>query len=130
MPAGDQRGRSIYVTNADGTGSEAKVSGAVGAFGGAAWSPDGTRLAFKADSSQVYTVRPDGSGLTLISDVPADGDSSIFWSPDGAKVAFHNSNNGFVDIYVAAADGTSRRALNYTKSRRDDEIGYSWQKIQ
>ena len=125
----DRNGRGIYVTAADGTGAEAQVSGAVGSSGGAVWSPDGTRLAFKSSSSNVYAVNSDGSGLTLLSDVPADGGSTIFWSPDGTKVGFHGSVANFVDIFVVGADGTARRAVNYTKSRRDDEFAASWQKL-
>ncbi len=125
----DRGGRDIYVTSADGTGTETKVSGTVGSFGGAEWAPDGSRLAFRAASTSVYTVSPDGNGLTLLSDVQADGASTIFWSPDATKVAFHSSNASFIDLYVVAADGTSRRALNYTKTRREDEIGYTWQRL-
>lgn len=121
-------GRHIYVVNADGTGQEVKVSGAVESFGTAAWSPDGTRLAFVSGvGGNVYAVGADGSGLTQLSDFTATG--SVFWSPDGAKVGFHNANVSFVDIYVVNADGT-RRASNYTKTRRDDESASSWQKIQ
>jgi len=89
----------------------------------------GTALAFKAASANVYTVHPDGSGLTPVSDVPADGGGTIFWSPDGTKVGFHGSVASFVDIFVVEADGTARRAVNYTKSRRDDEFAASWQKL-
>ena len=56
-------------------------------------------------------------------------DMSAVWSPDGTKVAFHGSVASFVDIFVVEADGTSRHASNYTKSRRDDEFGYSWQRL-
>jgi Tol biopolymer transport system component len=124
---GDRGGRDIYVTRADGTGAETKVSGGVGSFGGAEWSPDGTRLAFKSTSSNAYVVNSDGSGMKLLSDVPADGGGTLLWSPDGTKVAFHNFN-GSVDLYVANADG-SRKATNYTKTKRDDEYAYSWQKL-
>ncbi|HJQ34456.1 MAG TPA: hypothetical protein VJ866_19910 [Pyrinomonadaceae bacterium] len=127
---GDRGGRGIYVTNADGTGAETKVSGAAGSFGTVEWAPDGTRLAFKSANSGVYVVNPDGSGLTLLTDLPADGGGDIFWSPDGAKVAFHNSGGSTVDLYVVASDGSSRKAANYTKTKRDDEFACSWQRLQ
>lgn len=123
----DRGGRGVYVIGAGG-GAETKVSGAVGSFGVVEWSPVGSRLAFKAVSANVYAVNPDGTGLTLLSDVPADGGSDIFWSPDGTKVGFHGTNAGFVDIYVVNADGT-RKATNYTKSRRDDEFAFTWQRL-
>ena len=54
-----------------------------------AWSPDGRRIAFYSDRSGVYqlwTIRPDGSGLEQIADVP--GTNFPVWSPDGARIAF------------------------------------------
>src|SRR5919205_885842 len=54
--------RSIYVVNADGTGTPTSVSGAVESSGGPVWSPDGARLAFSALSGGVYAVNPNGTG--------------------------------------------------------------------
>ena len=128
---GDRGGRGIYVTASDGTGVEVKVSGGLTSSGGPAWSPAGSRLAFRAETSNVvYVVNGDGSGLTSLCDVPASS-GNIFWSPDGSKVAFHNANDlGWVDMFVVESNSTGRRAANYTKSKRADEFGHSWQKIQ
>ena len=126
---GDRDRRGIYVTAADGTGSETLVSGAVESFGPAAWSPDGTRLAFCSQLKTVYVVKADGTGLTAASDVPSSS-GGIFWSPDGLKLGFHNVNtDGYVDIFIVNADGSGRRAVNYTKTRRADEFAYSWQTL-
>ena len=126
---GDRSGRGIYVTAADGTGAETLVSGTVGSWGPAAWSPDGARLAFLAGLGDVYDVNADGSQLTPVSDVRSSS-GSVFWSPDATMVGFHNGNaDGWVDIFVVSADGSSRRAANYTKTRRADEFAYSWQKL-
>ena len=127
---GDRGGRGIYVKNADGTGTETKVSGDVGSFGTVEWAPDSTRLAFKSTADRLYVVNPDGSGLIQLTDVPADGGNDLFWSPDGTKVAFHNFDRGEVDLYVVNADGSSRKATNYTKTKRDDEFACSWQRVQ
>lgn len=124
---GDRDGRDIYVIPANGESTEVKVSDGVGSWGGAAWSPDGTRLAFVSDRNIVYTASPSGSALIPLTDLPAKP-GGIFWSPDGAKVAFHNYG-GPVDLYVVNADGSSRKATNYTKTRRDDEAAYSWQRL-
>lgn len=127
---GDRGGRDIYVTAADGTGTEAKVSGAVGSHGGPVWSPAGSRLAFRSSTgSNVYAVNADGSGLKRLSDLPSTS-GDIFWSPDGSKVGFHNSNaDGWVDIFVVNSDGSTRHTPNYTKTRRADEFASSWQKL-
>ncbi len=128
---GDRAERGLYVTAADGTGTEKLVSGAVGSFGPAEWSPDGTRLAFRAMAGNiVHVVNADGSGLKPLSDAESSS-VNIFWSPDGTKVGFHNANaNGWVDIFVVNSDGSGRRsAANYTKTRGADEFAYSWQKL-
>lgn len=118
----------VYVKNADGTGAEVNVGGMTA--GRPVWSPDGSRIAFVSDAGNVYTAGPDGANRTLLTDVLANGGGGIFWSPDGSKVAFHNvtGNSTAVDLYVVNADG-SRRATNYTKTRRDDEFAFTWQKL-
>jgi TolB protein len=120
--------RGIYVKNADGTGAEVRVSGGMDTAGGAVWSPNGSRLAFVEGDGKVCMVSPGGSGMTLLTDIPANSGGTIFWSPDGAQVGFHSSNGTAVDLYVVDADG-SRKARNYTKTKRDDDFGYGWQRM-
>jgi TolB protein len=128
---GDRGERGLYVTAADGTGTETLVSGAVGSFGPAEWSFDGTRLAFRSmEGTSVHVVNANGSGLMRLRDSQSSM-GNIFWSPDGSKVGFHDTNaKGWVDIFVVNADGTGRRsAANYTKTRAADEFAYGWQKL-
>jgi Tol biopolymer transport system component len=122
--------RNLYVLDAAGAGAEVKISGDLGVFGAPAWSPDGSRLAFVSlIGLGVHVVNADGSNPTLL-----NGDEgtklNLFWSPDGSRVAFTNSSGvGFTDVFVVNADGTSRRPLNYTKTRRADETARSWQRV-
>jgi WD40 repeat protein len=49
-----------------------------------AWSPDGSKIVFvKADSSQtdLYTIKPDGTGETNITNTPASSEYSPDWQP-------------------------------------------------
>jgi WD40 repeat protein len=61
------------------------------------WSPDGSTLAFLADSAtrrSAYLINADGSGLRLINDESALGGkyqqqaTSVGWSPDGQSIIF------------------------------------------
>jgi TolB protein len=57
----------------------------------------------------IFTMRPDGSGLTNITHDANDEDRDPVWSPDGRRIAFtHNSGGGDYDIYLMNADGTGR----------------------
>jgi Tol biopolymer transport system component len=72
------------------------------------WSPDGHLIVFERITHEgrwghrLYTIRPDGSGLTKI----ADG-AEPEWSPDGTRIAF----DGAGGITVANADGSDTHLL-------------------
>jgi Tol biopolymer transport system component len=73
-----------------------------------AWSPDGRVIAFVRFAGRVsalYTVRPDGSGLSRIS--PHEYVANPQWSPDGQRIAFDSAD----DILVVNADGSHQRRL-------------------
>ena len=87
---------------------------------GAAWSPDGRRIAFTGlrgygDRGDVFTINADGSKRRrLTRDLVSDFGQ---WSPDGRRIAysrgdFHSNSN----IYVINADGTGRSRLTHTKA--------------
>lgn len=64
----------------------------VGTFCGASvsWSPDGGRIAFTSLPSicgGLATVRPDGSGLVVVTANPAQPIRSLAWAPDGLSFA-------------------------------------------
>lgn len=52
----------LYMITSDGT-DERLVTSQGSAIASPAWSPDGSSLAFSADTGQVYTIRADGSAL-------------------------------------------------------------------
>jgi Tol biopolymer transport system component len=86
--------------------------------GTAAWSPEGTRLAYTTYANlsmrklQVWTVSADGSAPSLIAShcCVSDGGSPV-WSPDGSQIAFEaEKGGGTPDVrsryLVVNADGT------------------------
>jgi Tol biopolymer transport system component len=84
----------------------------------AAWSPDGTKIAFDSDwhawdfISDIFTISPHGSGFTtLTSQFFNDHDYwKPSWSPDGMKISvtIHPVNNPIAQSSIAVmnADGT------------------------
>jgi Tol biopolymer transport system component len=72
-------------------------------------SSPGRLIAFTSEQNSnldIYTVHPDGSGLTNLTNNPAQ-DSSPFWSPDGKHIAFESARDGFTQIYLMDADGSN-----------------------
>jgi Tol biopolymer transport system component len=109
----DER-QAIFVVNADGSGLRRVTPWELHAGDGPDWSPDGSRILFRSPEnddflhSQLYTIRPDGSGLRQITHVP-DGTKlySSSFSPDGRFITFAQQGlGGLPDIYRMNADGT------------------------
>jgi TolB protein len=85
-------------------------------YGSIRFSPDGSRILFQdgrtSPQGALWTIRPDGTGLTKIYDDPDLFASHPTWSPDGSKILFalnpvadyftHPANA----FYIANADGT------------------------
>lgn len=59
---------------------------------------------------EIYLMNPDGSGLTRLTNYPAD-DSYLSWSPDGSQIAFTSDRGGSADIYLTNVDGSDDTQL-------------------
>ena len=71
-----------------------------------AWSRDGSSIAFISDRSgnaDVYTIVPDGSGLTKITQ-NAVNELSVKWGPDGSLV-FPSGPENQTSLFLARTDG-------------------------
>ena len=68
------------------------------------------------DTYRIYTAKPDGSDLKLLSDAPGyNAESTI--TRDGKHIVFTSTRNGDLDIYTMDADGSNVRQLTH-------ELGY------
>jgi TolB protein len=106
----------LEIMNADGTGRRVLLKSHSGA---ASWSPDGSRVAFLAPTEfgldfGLFTMRPDGSGLTQLTPGAMTADGPASWSPAGDRLAFAGSVNGFEDVFVIGADGTGLTNISNT----------------
>jgi TolB protein len=108
---------AIYTMNAGGGGLKQVTPWQNGGLADKIdWSPDGSRIAFSSPgigdrpgiSSNVFTVRPDGSGRVKLTNSRGGkiNNGLDSWSPDGKKIAFVSNRTGTYEIYVMNANGS------------------------
>jgi Tol biopolymer transport system component len=126
------QGRFLTVKNADGSGREVHItsggpvssdpqSGVLPRAFNPAWSPDGTKIAFRSGTcgEEIWVVDSDGTNLTQLTNVCYEGhysDLSPEWSPDGTRIAFvrinYFSGESDPDIYIMDSDGSDQTLLS------------------
>jgi hypothetical protein len=110
----DSNATSIWVMNSDGSGQKQLVDVAGYYEYHPAWSSCGKWIAFFAGkepwdnkSYKGYLVRPDGTGLRQMAELPGEG-VGMAWSPDGQRIIFGVSDRG---IFLTEPGGTSLKPL-------------------
>jgi TolB protein len=95
----------------------------------AAWSPDGTKIAFASmrdGDLEIYVINADGTGLTNLTNAPTASDDSPTWSPDGTQIAFASVRGGVArEIYVMDSDGGNQVRLTNNPGSLDDRPSWS-----
>ncbi len=90
---------------------------------GLSWAPDGSWITFSAiagggrqagdpSSSELFKIKPDGSGRIKISPENVGGNQPS-WSPRGTQIAFSSvrQHGAISQVYVMQADGTGLRQI-------------------
>ena len=117
---------TLWLIRPDGSGARRLVTGGV-AFPD--WSPDGRRIAFtritKTGKSDIYLIRPDGTGLARANKTPGDYAAPV-WSPDGRALAFVLGGGTNGDVCVMPLAG-KERCLTHT-AKADDALP-DWQPL-
>ena len=113
----------IYTVNPDGTNQTnliadssyitADTSTSV-SEGGAAWSPDGARIAFVSSfdsKSDIYVADADGSNPKRLTNNEGRFQAVGSWSPDGAKMVLSCLPSASYDVCTMDADGSNLTQL-------------------
>jgi Tol biopolymer transport system component len=105
------------------------------------WAPDGSRIAFNAATKygpplfnrvNLFTIAPDGSGLTELPLESGNFHGDPAYSPDGLQISFDwdpgrnepaTTVNG---IFIANSDGSNERRLTTTLSRDTFDTESQW----
>jgi TolB protein len=82
----------------------------------AAWSPDGTRIAFRGfrtNNDDIFVINVDGTGLTQLTNVPVH-EGYPAWSPLGDAIAFGREDPTVpeVNVWIMNPDGSNQRQLS------------------
>ena len=112
-------GQAIFVMNADGTNVHRVTPWKLRGGDNPDWAPDSSRILFRsqeeadAERAQLYTVRPDGTGLTQLTNFPYEHKRvfSASFSPHGDQIVYARANDDkeHGDLWVMNADGTNPR---------------------
>jgi|Deesub1362A_J573_1020465.scaffolds.fasta_scaffold00004_437 TolB protein len=76
------------------------------------WSPKGDVIAFSGrykGRNQIFIVKPDGSGLTMLTEEGNNEDPSF--SPDGRFIVFTSDRDGEKGIYIMRANGEAQTRI-------------------
>jgi serine/threonine protein kinase/dipeptidyl aminopeptidase/acylaminoacyl peptidase len=93
---GNKNQRDIYIIRPDGT-DRRQLTDDIHEDRGPRWSPDGKRIAFytnRSGSYEIWTMRPDGSGLTQVTNTPGRRPVHPVWSPKEDRMAYSFLQSG------------------------------------
>lgn len=78
------------------------------------WNPDGTRIAFHANSpglDNIWSIGADGKDLKLLTNTLRAHDVYPTWSPTGEKIAFVSTRTEEVEVWTMNPDGTNQEMI-------------------
>jgi Tol biopolymer transport system component len=121
MGVGDEW--DIFIMSLNGCGRMSQATFSAGHEGGAAFSPDGTQLAYHSTENgyyDIYVLNLNGTGTNRLTFYPETMDVWPQWSANGKQIIFHSERDGNSEIYVMNADGSN--AQNLTNNPALDRV--------
>lgn len=87
-----------------------------------AWSPDGTRIAFRSNrdgNSEIYVIDEDGANLSRLT-VDNAVDTNPTWSPDGRFIVYRSLRDGNAEIKLLDTENLRAPAINLSNNSAND----------
>jgi TolB protein len=124
-----ERGDSIWIANADGSGAKR-----IGKGSGPDLSPDGSRLAFTTDTSTKKDIIRRIAVANLVSGkikvfkegIPSTNCQRAVWSPEGAYLVFEIFTDGDWHLALVNSDGSDSRYLKKTTPKGNSFWSMCW----
>jgi len=127
--------RDIFVVNADGTGLHNLTNnkGSVNRDIRAAWSPDGSRIAFNSNrlsndacpnnrNDNLWVMNADGTNLIQLTH-SCEPDQAPDWSPDGSRIVFHRGTlTTHAEIWMLNLEEGTETQLTNTPDCEDSVV--------
>lgn len=114
-----QYAREVWVMKVDGTNKRRVVANA-GTDPTPSWSPNGKKIVFSKNRSDIWVVNADGTGQKQLTFTPNHQEYDPAYSPDGTKIAYTLSGSGGLCngtcIYSMSAGGKGQRNLTPEKN--------------
>lgn len=127
------RGKTdVMVADVDGGKAVNLTEAAKKSHSGAAWAPDGTRIAFtrfEGDTvSDIVVAKVDGSGTSNVTNSKSFLNTQPAWSPDGRQIAFLSTRDHpegtRANAFVMNADGSA--AVNVAGQPEIEHMMVNW----
>ena len=114
----------IWLTNADGTGQQRlDITGTPNA-----WSSDSKSIFYTVHDTVNHTVTfwqmdlESGHHKQFVT-IPEPDAGGFHWSPDGRQVTIGGGGEGWINLYVANADGSDLRRLLFAVTQQGQSVG-------
>lgn len=111
-----RRFRALVVYSLE-TGKRWRITGDFARPSSPSWSPNGRRILFAgtapgmSEVSDIYTIRPHGSGLRNLTATPRVHESNPDWSPNGHRAVYVREGSGCRTLHTMRADGSRNRRV-------------------
>jgi Tol biopolymer transport system component len=129
----ERRGRgALFVMNRDGSNVRRLTPWTFDPGVNHTWAPDSSLILVSSnahpepgESSNVYVLRPDGTGLRALTRFAHGTPNALAgsWSPDGRQITLKTDESGDYQLYVMRADGSNRRRITTNLS---EPSGIMW----